>query len=226
MYIVAFVTQKGGVGKTTLTLSLATLADADGRSVAVIDCDSSRSATKWQQSRERLQGKASPPVAWVADAATFRAAVAAARADGIEWLFIDTGAGVSELAALAAEIADLVLMPCTPSRLDMEGMAPTAKLVRRLARPAFFVVNKGRNSRALNDACALALTSVYGLPAAAAHVQLRVPMADVVDTGATLPEAVGRDPSTVKGQEELRALWRWVGEQRSGFGAEGAPAHV
>ena len=224
MYIVAFVAQKGGVGKTTLTLSFATLADAAGHAVAVIDCDSSRSATKWQQSREKLQGKASPPVAWVGDPKTLRAAVEAARADGIDWLFIDTAAGVSELAALAAEMADLVLMPCTPSRLDMDGMAPTAKLAKRVGRPSFFVVNKGRNSRALNDACALALTSVYGLPAAAAHVQLRMPMIDVVDSGATLLESPGRDPSTLKGQEELRALWRWVGEQCDGS-SEGARAH-
>lgn len=234
VYIVAFVAQKGGVGKTTLTVSLATLADAEGHAVAVIDCDSSGSATEWQQNRAKQQGKTSPPVAWVGESKTLRAAVAAARGDGIEWLFIDTGAGVTELAALAAELADLVLIPCTPLPLDMKGMRPTAKLVRRLGRPAFFVINKGRSSGALNNACAVALSSVYGLPAAAAHIQLRMPIADIVDAGSTLPESVGRDPSTLKGQDELRALWRWVGEQSGqhvlpagdGVGSSNAGAHA
>jgi hypothetical protein len=51
-----------------------------------------------------------------------------------------------------------------------------------------------------------------------------MPMIDVVDSGATLLESPGRDPSTLKGQEELRALWRWVGEQCDGS-SEGARAH-
>jgi len=237
MFVVALVAQKGGVGKTTLLLTLAAQAEAEGQTVAIIDCDESRSVSKWGARRKAVLGRPTFDAVNVydvleghkrkllaehkereAEAFTddrmFYEIFAAAKEDGIDWLFIDTAAGVSALARIAAKHANLVLIPCTPARLDMDVMGPTATLAKQIGRPSFFVVNKGRKGRAINNDCALALTSRYGLPAVATHVELRVPIADVVDTGATIFEAPSRDSSTVKAQEEFRALWLWVQAQQ------------
>lgn len=232
MKTIAFVVQKGGVGKTTLAVSMAALAASSGQSVSFIDADSSRSARKWvsrrpadvpvidlinvfdiidgrkEDAKKHPSGHKSGPT--IDEVEVFDEAYELARESGTDWLFVDTSAGISEIAAAAVAKADLVLIPCPPSALDLEGVQPTSQLIKRLRAPGYFVINKGRQSKAINDDCALYLTSTYGLPAAAAHILLRVQVADVVDHGITLPEASMRDSSALKGQEELRALWKWV----------------
>lgn len=121
---------------------------------------------------------------------------------------------MSELPATAAALADLVLLPCAPSRFDMDAMAPTVKLIKKAGKSgtSFFLVNKGR-SKGINDECALALTSAYGLPAVNTHISHRQPIADAGSGGLTLTELQGRDSSIEKGRDELRALWTWLTKQ-------------
>jgi hypothetical protein len=95
----------------------------------------------------------------------------------------------------------------------MEGSAPTARLVKQLGKPGFFVVTLGSSSKAINDACALALTSAYGLPAAAAHITDRKPVRYAENDGLALPEIENPDATTKRGADEFRALWRWLAAQ-------------
>lgn len=221
MFTVALIAQKGGVGKTTLAVTLAVLAALEDEGSGIIDADPSRNATKWGERRRKHQQLDKPLIVAASEPDTLQAAVRAARSDGLEWLFIDTGAGVAEQPAIAAAMADLLLIPCVPSGNSMEGMAPTAKLARRIKKPAFFIVNKGRNSRALNDQAAVALTSAFGLPAVSTHVQMRWPIADAELLGLALPEIGSREASSAKGIEEFKLLWQWLKQQRDGADSHG-----
>lgn len=223
MYTIALLAQKGGVGKTTLTLTLAVQAEQAGQRAAVIDADPQATASSWFLTRKQ-QGRATPVVASAPNAATLRQAVADARDDGFDWLFIDTPAGVSELPATAADEADLLLVPCVPSVFNMDAMAPTVKLVRQSRKPAFFLVNRGR-SKGINDECALALTSAYGLPAANTHISARLPIADAEREGLVLTELVSKDTSVVKGRQEVLALWKWLTKQAAASNAPEMRAH-
>jgi chromosome partitioning protein len=213
MYTVALLAQKGGVGKTTLALSLAVQAELAGARSAVVDADPQGTASGWYLARKK-GGKETPIVASVSDPAKLRQALTDAQMDGYEWLFIDTPAGVSELPATAAALSDLLLLPCVPSVFNMDAMEPTVRLARRGQKPAFFLVNRGRSSKAINDECALALTSGYGLPAISTHILQRMPIADAEQSGLALPEMDVRDSSVEKGKEEFRALWQWLAKQR------------
>jgi len=214
MYTVALLAQKGGVGKSTLSLNLAVQATLSGARSAVIDSDPQGTSSGWYLARQK-RGKHSPVVASVTAPEKLRQAVVDARDDGYEWLFLDTPAGVSELPATAADVADLLLLTCVPSVFDMDAMEPTVRLAKRLRKPAFFVVNKGRSSKAINDECALSLTSGYGLPAVSTHILLRLPIADAAQDGNALPELASKDPSVLRGQEEIRALWSWLSRHRA-----------
>jgi chromosome partitioning protein len=214
MFTAALVSQSGGVGKTTLSCALALCAHLDGLNVGVVDADQEGSgAFGWYQRRVRVTGKTVPPFALVATPARLREAVKAARDDGMDWLFIDTAAGTGELPALAAELADIVLIPCIGSANKIAATAPTVRLVKKLRRRAFFIVNGGSSSKAINDACALALTSKYGLPAAATHITDRKPIRYAEDRGEALPELANPDATTARGADEFRALWRWLRAQ-------------
>ncbi len=97
----------------------------------------------------------------------------------------------------------------------MDAMAPTVRLVEREKVRAFFVINRGRSS-GINNECAVALTSAYGLPAVSTHISHRLPIVDCSIEGLVLPELDAKPGSSVaKGQQEYKALWKWLTEQRS-----------
>ena len=52
MRMIAFVTQKGGSGKTTLAVNLAVAAEEAGAKVLILDLDRQASAEAWYQDRE------------------------------------------------------------------------------------------------------------------------------------------------------------------------------
>jgi chromosome partitioning protein len=226
MFTVTIATEKGGVGKTTLTTNLAVQALLAGKRVALLDADQLASLTKWRIKRVKESGKED----LVVDVANneekpqdLRDAVQSAREDGFDWLFIDTGAGVSLLPAVAIELADLVLLPCVPTEHNMDGMEETAEAIKKQGKPGFFVINRGR-SKAMNDSCAVALTGEYGLPAVPTHRSHRWPIGDAEGMGLGLAEIISRDPSVERGKEEFRALWNWVVAQRDKLAAQPAEA--
>ena len=51
-HITAFLNQKGGVGKTTLSCNFATALAQDGARVLVIDADPQHGALTWQEHRD------------------------------------------------------------------------------------------------------------------------------------------------------------------------------
>ncbi|WP_022836846.1 ParA family protein [Salisaeta longa] len=59
MYTIAVVNQKGGVGKTTTTVALATFLHHRGYRVLVVDLDAQMNATKWMLGRQLSQDEAS-----------------------------------------------------------------------------------------------------------------------------------------------------------------------
>ena len=62
MQVIAIVNQKGGVGKTTLAIHLATAFTAAGRNTLLLDIDPQASAAEWKDARaaEKPPGNCSP----------------------------------------------------------------------------------------------------------------------------------------------------------------------
>lgn len=129
MKVLAVVSQKGGVGKTTLSTALAVEAAKRGRSPVVFDLDPQASASFWNDSRETadIAVTATPP-------ARLSHMLAAAREAGCELAIIDTPPFAKDIAFEAAKCADFVLVPTRPAVLDVMAMTKTLELVKHYGK--------------------------------------------------------------------------------------------
>ena len=131
---IAFVSGKGGVGKSTLChLTALALANA-GKSVSVEDRDPQQSITSWiDPERDGLR---------LDDGSKKNGGGAGAA----EFQLIDTCPFLRDPSVRAAiREADLVVMPCTPSPGDITAARATINLVNEVKRPgarAALVLNK------------------------------------------------------------------------------------
>jgi chromosome partitioning protein len=124
---VAFVGQKGGVGKSTLARALATSAMAAGVAVKTVDLDPQQATiTIWAQARDRYQVSPSIKVE-----AFLSAQEALAAADGEGLLIIDTPGTISNEIAEIAGQADLLVQPSSPT---VDDLYPAVLAFRALER--------------------------------------------------------------------------------------------
>lgn len=139
MAIIAVAGRKGGVGKSTITGNLAAEFVAMGRSVIVLDADPQHSLAVWAAQGDGMLSRCVEKVK-ATDTHTLRAGARAAE-KAVDVVLIDTPPGMPETAYQAALVADLVLLPCGPSPLDLFSLkealslALRARAARRSKRP-------------------------------------------------------------------------------------------
>jgi chromosome partitioning protein len=138
MKVIALISQKGGVGKTTLAINLAAAAHRDGRQVVVADTDPQQSTYEWYKGR-----KAEYPLPYVAQVFpdNLGEVIETATRNEADLLFVDTSPNSTEDSLTIADRADLVIVPCAPSFIDLRALKRTEKILRLSGRPAFAVLN-------------------------------------------------------------------------------------
>lgn len=139
MKTIAIINQKGGAGKTTLTVHLATAASMAGLVTLIIDTDPQASASIWSQWR----GYGEPEVIDCGSPALLPRKIEQATELGADLVIIDTPPHAEGMARTAAGIADLILMPCKPNPLDLAAASTTADLIRSTGKPAYLVFSDG-----------------------------------------------------------------------------------
>lgn len=204
MKTVAIVSQKGGAGKTTLAINLATAAQLAGFETLVIDTDPQATASTWSQWR----GDAPPEVI---DSAPSRVAdkLAKAASMGAAFAVIDTPPHADTSATKAAEAADLILVPCRPNAFDLDAIQTTARLVALLRKPAFvvFVGGPPRAPKLYEEASEI--VAGYGIPAAPVTLPERASFRHASAQGKA---AIDMEPNS-KAADDCRALLAWTCEQ-------------
>lgn len=136
MQIITLAAQKGGVGKTTLAVNLAVAAQAAGIKTALFDLDPQESATAWSERRTAELPHVEP-----ISARRLNQAIDAAEANGFALTIIDTPPAAGSEAAAAAQRADLIVIPCRPSLIDLDAIKRTAQLITSTGRPGAVVLN-------------------------------------------------------------------------------------
>jgi chromosome partitioning protein len=143
MSIIAVAGRKGGIGKSTIAGNLAGEFAAMGRTVAVLDADPQHSLIAWAQQGDGLLARCVSKAA--GDGEPLR--TLARKADrNVDIVLIDTPPGAPDVTYEAALIADLMLLPCGPSPLDLFALkealslALKARSARRSKKPRIRLV--------------------------------------------------------------------------------------
>lgn len=204
MKTVAIISQKGGAGKTTLALHLATAAESSELPSVIIDLDPQASAAGWSDSR-----KEETPVVVALPHTRLPQGLQAAEDGGAKLVVIDTAPHSESAALVAARAADLILIPCRAGILDLRAIGTTAELVKLTQKPAYVVLNAmpPRATQLLADA--RSAVEVHGLKVAPATLQQRAAFAHALTVGQTAPEY---EPGG-KASEEVSALFEWTKAQ-------------
>jgi chromosome partitioning protein len=136
MKIISFISQKGGVGKTTLAIHLAVAFAADGLNVAILDLDPQASAAEWKDFREEeLPGVIAIP------SSRLPKVLKELEDRGADIVILDTAPHSEGTALDAARAADLILVPCQPSIMDLRAMRKTTDLLKHIKKPTYAVLN-------------------------------------------------------------------------------------
>jgi chromosome partitioning protein len=202
MRVVAILGQKGGSGKTTCAIHLAIAAARHKRTVVLLDLDPQGSAASWGRRRETGTLPVTIQAARIQEIPTLLSEAKAARVDLV---LVDCPGRADTIATAMMERADVVLVPCRPSILDMEASQRTAEQAKTArAKHAWIVLNAVPTRGTRHIEAQAAMESMMSVCPALLHA--RVAFADALNSGLSVEEF---DPKGLAARE-VRTLWRWL----------------
>jgi chromosome partitioning protein len=197
----AFVSQKGGSGKSTLSTQLAVYAEECGEAVCLIDLDPQASSLAWSQ----IRGSRVPTVQ-PAKPAQVPELVAAAPKLGATLMLIDTAPHTDTGALAAILAANLIICPTQPTLFDIAALKDTVRLLDLAERRdrAVAVVNglPHKGTEAAYDEAVVAVQSL-GLRVAARHIGHRRAFVTAIGKGKGVTEVAKKDEAA----REIKELW-------------------
>lgn len=209
--IISWAGQKGGAGKSTLAIALATELHRLGYSTLLVDADPQGTASTWgdvaAELAEDVPDYTYPTV--VAMGSNLHKQLPAL-ASNYDFTVIDCPGRIDERQRAALAIADLALVPVTPDTSDVWALSESLELINQaqVFRPelaAFLVLNKLRASTAEAHS-AREIFAPAGLPILDAELGYRVAFGRFAHEGVGVVEF---EPGG-KAAEEIKALTREV----------------
>jgi len=135
MNVIVFASRKGGSGKSTLAAHLAAHVHKATKPCLLVDGDPQGSLTLWH----KLRGTNEPPIRTAIR--SVGEIIAAAKRDGIEWVFIDTPPNMSAVVDDAIKNATMVIIPARPGVFDVNAVQETIQTCRNARKPYAVVLN-------------------------------------------------------------------------------------
>jgi len=203
MQVIAFASQKGGSGKTTLAGHIAVQAELSGAGpVAVVDTDPQASLADWWNERD-----ASTPVFMRTSVTNLSADLRLLHDHGIKLVIIDTPPAITDTITEVVKVSDLVVVPIRPSPHDLRAVGASVDLIETLHKPLVFVVNGATPRARVTSEVAIALSQHGTVSPSIVHQ--RVGFATSMTDGRTVMEI----PGQTRAAAEIAALWTYLDER-------------
>jgi chromosome partitioning protein len=203
MRVVAFASQKGGSGKTTLAGHVGVEAERTGEGpVVLVDTDPQGSLAEWWNARE-----ATTPAFAQTNVARLVPDLDSLRSQGFKLAIIDTPPAITMAIQSVITTCDLVVIPTRPSPHDLRAVGATVELAERAGKPLVFVVNAATQRARITAEAAVAL-SQHGT--VAPHtIHQRTDFATSMIDGRTVMELNEKSRSAA----EIQNLWEYLNDR-------------
>jgi chromosome partitioning protein len=203
--IVALIGQKGGIGKSTVAISLACCALERGSRVLLVDADPQGTVRTWADIAAEA-GHALPTVVAMG-AAMHKPDQLPALSRGYDVTLIDCPPRHGDVQRAALMTADVAVLPCGPSAADAWALATTLEVVNeaRTLRDhlqACVLLTRKQGRTALGKGARQALTA-SGLPVLKTELGLRIAYQEAIAAGMAPTTFAPRDMAA----HEVRALF-------------------
>jgi len=201
--IVGVVNQKGGVGKSTISLNLAHFLALDGSRVLLIDTDKQRSAAKWASKRDDDNP---PPFHLIEMARDNLARDAMAMAQDYDHVIIDGPRDAEKITRAVIISSEFVLLPYEPSGFSTDAGQITVEQVKecQIIKPDLLagIAISRRIEGTVIGTDIRAVAEEAGLPLLKSSIATRVAHAEAV----TLAQTIFEHEPNGKAAKEIRAL--------------------
>ena len=203
MRVLAFASQKGGSGKTTLSGHIAVQAELAGAGpVVLIDTDPQGSLSDWWNERD-----APVPAFAQTNVSRLLTDLDELRAQGFKLAVIDTPPAITMAIQSVIAVSELIVIPTRPSPHDLRAAGATVELVDRAGKPLVFIVNAATPRARITSEAAIAL-SQHGT-VAPVTVHQRTDFAASMIDGRTVMELHPEGRSA----REMVKLWQYLNDR-------------
>ncbi len=189
---------KGGVGKTMLSLHIAAGAAQANRRVVAVDTDPQGSFARWH-SRSRLAERPCPEVHLMQPMFLGRELPKLQKNHDV--VIIDTAPALSDALVERAQLADLVIVPVTPSGFETDALGSTLAMVPK--DRTLLVLNRADNSRL----CGNVRRFLEGLCPRVFLVRDYVAFREVTVTGGSVLDRYPEGPAAHDVRRLMRGIW-------------------
>lgn len=205
MKVLAFVSDKGGMGKSTAVINLACAAVEDGFEVAILDLDPQASVGRWSRVRKKA-GLAPRPLAETCVSIDLPDRLAELREAGADLVLLDTAGRDNNAITAAIAAADAVITPCHPTDLELSTLGPTLSRMKAEQKAHYVLLIDwvvGAIKRHADAALAISRAGGQVVNAAYTH---RTDYRVAIENGQGTTEFAQWQPAAA----EIRKLWKWV----------------
>lgn len=193
--IISLLNQKGGVGKTTLSVNIATCLALKNKKVLVIDADPQNSTLDWAATRKKESlftvVSITKPIIHKETPKLIK---------NYDIIIIDGPPRIYDVAKSAIVTSDLVIIPVQPSPYDIWAAHEVVGLIKEVAEPleeiriikCAFLINRKIVNTAIGRDVESALEQ-YEINVLKTHVCQRVSYAETAAIGSTVLEEKSKD---------------------------------
>ncbi len=203
MKTIAIISQKGGAGKTTVSIHLAVAAEERGLKTAIFDLDPQASAATWADKRTK-----EAPAVVSAQASRLPGLLEQAAAQQADLVIIDSAPNADAASLAAARAADIILIPCRPAAFDLNAIGTTLALASVAGKPAFVLLNAVPPQGRVGEEARQALIG-GGVAVADPVLHQLVAFSHAVNDGRSAQELDAKS----KAATEISALFDWIMQQ-------------
>ena len=205
MKVLAFTSDKGGMGKSTAAINLACAAKDDGIETAILDLDPQASVGRWSRVRKRA-GIKSGVFAEVCVPIDVEDKLLELKDAGAQLVLLDTAGRDNNAISSAIAAADAVLIPCHPTDLELSTLGPTLARLRADQKPHFVLLIDWSAGAARRRGDATAAIERAGGRVAPVVYTHRADYRVAIEQGLGVTEYQPYQSAS----QEIRKVWAWL----------------